>query len=1638
MGLTLRTVGESSESVFEQLTAIHGCLQSSSQLEDVFEGPAQTFFRQLHAVFSRSRTEQNHKCLNLLMEVIQECCYVANRKQKYNSVSPLLTDILMCLLSTEAYQSAESLLTYINTECDIELRNELKEEVDRILLNSKDQKLVQAVKAVPGLVSNSPKGGSINSPKGSRNAAGGSTGGSTPTRDGAAGGTSTSTSTGSSSRSGGGIMKLSFLPHSITEQWLLASGVDELRFVLEEVTAVYSSLSSTTRENCKADMPIALKQVMTNITAESHSSVVINGLKFMEKVSDYNVEAFLDDRNLVEMLFPKLSKCLESSKEDLRKGSMRLAVSLVAQLPYHITDKFILQCVENESKYPGMALKLACVALIAAGREMSGETRKNAMSSTLPLRLARVAKAAVLVLNDYEREETKAKEKAGKDASVPISLIQCNDIAKDAVAAALLVLCPHESNESTGIFPEFLPNSFVDRLLSCTEGPPRRPTPLSAAIQAEITLRASGLSFPSLVTDPIVSSHVQAILNSKVASYGAGSPLAAPASSGGGGKSPYGARKRKDSDYGSSDKAAAGGEDSRGRGGMTPEKEKSSTWPGSPSPTSRRLSPSSAREGSTMPSVLEGGNLAVVDGDEHRSLKYQPSWGSMEHAEGDHGHASPLDRAFHGPGGVPSSPVLGGEEGVDRSKLHHLKNSRRKPGSRRAHSAEIGSIRDMEATSLREAPSTSDGYRVANAAAAGGATGTEPPVQYLSVGNYTGQDGGHKTMKLGAATVAGVDKEEKKKKRTARGSLTELLDTSEYIVGDYANNRIIPEQDDLETSFGGSGLRDLDLGMGMKASAGGGGAKKSPLVIGADGGGGGGRGHAETMSRLESARTEREQAEKNLLSMFNEYDVSNPSATGAGGGSGGQEPKKYAYFAGSEMAAGGGSPGAGGAAGATAGGAASASASAKKKGKKSLRRRSDDRDRDRSGSPRRDRDPGEFGVGGPGGANGESKREAPSALKPESLDYLDTDEITPCKDPRADLSKATSALLTDDWLDIFHALNVVRQLALHHQALLLNSSKDGKGAAGGPPIGSPVGARSPSMSGKNQAPALRALASAVLKQVDNLRSQVAKNAIVTIGDMFIGLKSKMDPEVPALVPVLIKKCADQATKLLSESAESTLCLLIDHASPARTLNAFVSASDNRNPTLRGKVAGFLGFLISQKADELRGLGREIETLKTRLKTLINDNTPEARASSRDIVRIMLETRLSTRSELELLIPPETIDKALRSAPNMHLSPKRSASVKKGSTSPKKSGSGLGGFKSPPRGGASSSYMDSGDEGLELDMSRFNITAAQGGLLSDDDDDDDDIESSGGGGFVLSPIKKKSASRSGGTSFSSSSYKKGGAVGAGTGGSGSGSNISADMGNIPSGMGTPSRAKAMAAKRQLDNNEELRALPDLLANGARSASWKERMDTTALVSSLMCQHMICLRDSSQLEPCLEFVLAGLEDGSVKVNIQSLQSLHKIHVEVPALLPNLQLTVLPALLKAASSGNRSVSSSAQPILRDILSSFPVQHVVTQLCHMSLYEADRLRVMALRVLSEQVSKVCGTGNPATNSSVRNTIFPTIKTILLGSGASAAKGDVRIGCADVLKEIQRACPMGEHIHTWVDDKTDQDAIKKCVSTKG
>jgi hypothetical protein len=120
-----------------------------------------------------------------------------------------------------------------------------------------------------------------------------------------------------------------------------------------------------------------------------------------------------------------------------------------------------------------------------------------------------------------------------------------------------------------------------------------------------------------------------------------------------------------------------------------------------------------------------------------------------------------------------------------------------------------------------------------------------------------------------------------------------------------------------------------------------------------------------------------------------------------------------------------------------------------------------------------------------------SEAELPPAPSNE-FDYLKTEEITPSAAPQQDLAKAVAALEHQDWPEIFHTLNTVRRLALHHGPLLVGS-------------------------GSLHITVLR-----VLKQVDNLRSAVAKNALLTIGDIFEGLGTAVDAEVAGAALSIIK------------------------------------------------------------------------------------------------------------------------------------------------------------------------------------------------------------------------------------------------------------------------------------------------------------------------------------------------------------------------------------------------------------------------------------------------------------------------------------------------------------------------------------
>ena len=107
--------------------------------------------------------------------------------------------------------------------------------------------------------------------------------------------------------------------------------------------------------------------------------------------------------------------------------------------------------------------------------------------------------------------------------------------------------------------------------------------------------------------------------------------------------------------------------------------------------------------------------------------------------------------------------------------------------------------------------------------------------------------------------------------------------------------------------------------------------------------------------------------------------------------------------------------------------------------------------------------------------------------------YLTHAELTPSFSPARDIDKVALALPTQEWPDIFHTLNLVRSLALHHAPRLLAS------------------------------PHLKGIVAAITKLVDNLRSALAKNAMLALSDFFSFLSmSGMESEIQRSIDCLVK------------------------------------------------------------------------------------------------------------------------------------------------------------------------------------------------------------------------------------------------------------------------------------------------------------------------------------------------------------------------------------------------------------------------------------------------------------------------------------------------------------------------------------
>ena len=410
------------------------------------------------------------------------------------------------------------------------------------------------------------------------------------------------------------------------------------------------------------------------------------------------------------------------------------------------------------------------------------------------------------------------------------------------------------------------------------------------------------------------------------------------------------------------------------------------------------------------------------------------------------------------------------------------------------------------------------------------------------------------------------------------------------------------------------------------------------------------------------------------------------------------------------------------------------------------------------------------------------------AIKTE-VEYKSREEILPCgnvRDQQREYNKVLAQIETADWPEIFHIITTVRSLSIHHHEFLINNAAN-----------------------------LRQLIKGLLKQVGNLRSQVAKNAIITVGDLFTDLGRHLDTDILLIATGLIKRLCDSSA-FVSDSCEDALTSMIDNGTVNKTLVALLSNHESRSAAIRGRVAGLLLRLVESKIEELKSVyfkdtsNRDFDILFNRLPKLVGDHTPEGRAAGRGIIRLLLQYNVLTMREMEMFVPADVLDKVMKE--NLSATSNINAPIISRNAPSLKSPVNI----KPP----SALYTSSNN-------------------ISDDFEED--------------TIDAKLLSKPNSKAIVAAKNR----------------NVEPEKGNSsPSAKQTKPK---LTAKKMLDNNPELLVMNELIYDISSKKPWMEKCEAMTKLTELVVKYTSVIHDLNKLDMVMDSYYTSLLDGSIKVGV-----------------------------------------------------------------------------------------------------------------------------------------------------------------------
>lgn len=130
--------------------------------------------------------------------------------------------------------------------------------------------------------------------------------------------------------------------------------------------------------------------------------------------------------------------------------------------------------------------------------------------------------------------------------------------------------------------------------------------------------------------------------------------------------------------------------------------------------------------------------------------------------------------------------------------------------------------------------------------------------------------------------------------------------------------------------------------------------------------------------------------------------------------------------------------------------------------------------------------------------------------------YVASKDLEPLKNPVKKVKSIFKDMLSGDWQKQFDACNSLRSISIHHKELLTNDNF-----------------------------LMQTFVQSLIKQVDSLRSTVAKNALLGFKDLISNLKVRMDGELDHVLMPVVRRAAD-TNVFLSKAATDVLVAAFNH------------------------------------------------------------------------------------------------------------------------------------------------------------------------------------------------------------------------------------------------------------------------------------------------------------------------------------------------------------------------------------------------------------------------------------------------------------------------------------------------------------